>query len=166
MDIRNPAELSRRLFSADLLSYYMIKALCSSKKPVQQIIVWKLLDIVEIQISMDPLKFNTFVTELRKDRPMQHLCDKLRSTCGECDNVCLSASTDQWCSGVAQLKSRHIDPFDEVGSSMTLPQSTSGAEKVFMVEYINMEYFIHFRWIDYYKIIGCSGIIALLVGNL
>ena len=130
MNIHDPAELLKRLFSADLLSYHMIKALRSLKKPGEQIKVQKLLDIVEIQISIDPLKFDTFVTELRKDsQPMQHLCDKLRSTCGECDNVCLSTSTDQWCSGLAQLKSQHMDPFDEVVSSMTLPQSTSGEQR-------------------------------------
>ena len=63
-----------------------------------------LLDNVKKQISMDPLKFNTFVNVLRKAKDRQRttkfLCDKLRSTCGECDNVCLSTSTDLWCSGV------------------------------------------------------------------
>ena len=54
-----------------------------------------LLDSVEGQIKMNPQKFYKFVDELEKDSPMQHLCDKLRSTCGECDNVCLSTSTDQ-----------------------------------------------------------------------
>ena len=54
-----------------------------------------LLDSVEGQIKMDPQNFYKFVDELEKDSPMQHLCDKLRSTCGECDNVCLSTSTDQ-----------------------------------------------------------------------
>ena len=94
----NPAELSERLFSADLLSRYMLQAIRSLKNPVQQMV--KLLDTVEIQISLDPLKFVTFVNELEKDRTMQHLCDKLRSTCGECDNVCQSTSTDQWCSAM------------------------------------------------------------------
>ena len=108
MNIHNLAELSERLFAADLLSFYMIQAICSLKKPVQRLV--KLLDTVEIQISLDPLKFDTFVKELRKDRPMQHLCDKLRSTCGECDNVCLSTLTDQWCSGVAQLMEDEVIP--------------------------------------------------------
>ena len=80
----------------------------------------ELLDAVERQISLDPQIFYKFVDELEKDSPMQHLCDKLRSTCGECDNVCLSTSTDQWCSGVAQLKSTQLV------SSVTLPPNTSG----------------------------------------
>ena len=171
MNIRNPTELSNRLFSADLLSFYMITAIRSLKKPVQQVIVRKLLDTVEMQIIIDPLKFDTFVSELRKDRPMQHLCDKLRSTCGECDNVCLSTSTDQWCSGVAQLKSQHMDSFDKVESSATLPQSTSGDQRKYSRWNINMEsflltfiLFLHcIRSITYYDIIGCSGIIALIV---
>ena len=97
MSICNPVELSRSLFSTNLLSHYMLQAIHSLKKPVQQIV--KLLDTVEIQISLDPCKFNKFVDVLEEDRSLQHLCDELRSTCGECDNVCLSTSTDQWCSG-------------------------------------------------------------------
>ena len=97
MNIHNPAELSERLFAADLLSIHMIQAIRSLKKPVQQLV--KLLDTVEIQISLDPLKFDTFVNELR---PMQHLCDKLRSTCGECDvseYMCqLTSGVLAWCS--------------------------------------------------------------------
>ena len=106
------------------------------KKPVEQI-VKQLLDTVEMQISMDPLKFDTFVDVLEKDKQLQHLCDKLRSTCCECDNVCLSTSTDQWCSGIAQLKSQHMVSFNEVVSSVTLPQSTSGEQRkyMFMVKY-------------------------------
>ena len=129
-NIRNPVELSRRLFSADLLSRYMLQTIHSLENPVQQAI--KLLDTVEMQISMDPLKFNTFVDELKKDSayPMHHLCDKLISTCGECDNVCLITSTDQWCSGVAQLKSWYIDPFDDEISSVTLPMRKSSEQRM------------------------------------
>ena len=123
-NIHNPVKLSRKLFSANLLSHYMVQAIFSLKKPVQQVV--KLLDTIEIQISLDPHKFYKFVNELEKDRPMQHLCDKLRSTCGECDNVCLSTSTDQWCSGVAQLKSSYM-PFDEV---VSLPTNTSGEQRM------------------------------------
>ena len=49
-----------------------------------------MLDYVEIEISMDPLKFHMFVDELKKDSayPTHHLCDKLSSTFGECDNAC------------------------------------------------------------------------------
>ena len=65
----------------------------------------ELLNATEAVIKINPQIFYKFVDELEKDSPMQHLCDKLRSTCGECDNVCQSTSTDQWCSGVAQLKS-------------------------------------------------------------
>ena len=83
-NIRNPVELSRRLFSADLLSRYMQETICSLEKPVQQIV--KLLDTVEMQISVDPLKFEVFVNELRKDSALKQLGDKLRSTCGEYDN--------------------------------------------------------------------------------
>ena len=83
-----------------------------------------LLDAIETMISMDPHNFYKFVGELEKDSPMQHLCDKLRSTCGECDNVCQSTSTDQWCSGVAQLKST------QPVSSVTLPPNTSGEQRM------------------------------------
>ena len=66
----------------------MVQAVYSLKKPVQQVV--KLLDTVEMQISMDPLKFSTFVSELRKESSMQYFCDRMKSTCSECDNVSLS----------------------------------------------------------------------------
>ena len=48
-----------------------------------------LLVAIETTIRLDPQKFSKFVEALEKDSSMQHLCGKLRSTCGECDNVCL-----------------------------------------------------------------------------
>ena len=122
MYICNSVELSSRLFFADLLSHYMIQVIWSLEEPIQQTV--KLLDTVEIQISLNPQNFHKFVDVLAKDRPMQHLCDKLRSTCGECDNVCQSTSTDQWCSGVAKLK------FTQPVSSVTLPPKTSGEQRM------------------------------------
>ena len=117
--IQEPVSLSLRLFSAGLLHRDTRRTICSLERPVQQ--RTELLDAVERQISLDPQNFYKFVDELEKDSPMQHFCDKLRSTCGECDNVCLSTSTDhdQWCSGVAQLKSHTV-------LSVTLPPNTSG----------------------------------------
>ena len=93
--IRNPVKLSKRLFYANLLSKYMVQVIRSLEKPQQ--IVKQLLDTVKIQISLDPDVFYKFVEVLEKSSSMQQLCDKLRSTCGECDNVCLSISCD--CSG-------------------------------------------------------------------
>ena len=55
--------------------------------------VSELLDATETTIQLDPQNFHKFVEKLAKDSSMQHLCDKLRSTCGECDTV--STSTDQ-----------------------------------------------------------------------
>ena len=115
--IQSPTSLATRLYSANLLSRDTRRSIYSLQMLTQQ--METLLDSVEGQIKMDPQNFYKFVDELEKDSPMQHLCDKLRSTCGECDNVCLSTSTDQWCSGVAQLKSHTM-------SSVTLPPNTSG----------------------------------------
>ena len=81
--IQSPTTLAGRLYSADLLSRDTRRTICSLERPGQQ--TTELLDAVEGQISMDPQNFYKFVDELEKDRPMQHLCDKLRSTCGECD---------------------------------------------------------------------------------
>ena len=104
--IQEPVSLSLRLFSAGLLHRDTRRTICSLERPVQQ--RTELLDAVERQIRVDPQNFYKFVDELEKDSPMQHLCDKLRSTCGACDNLCLSTSTDQWCSGVAQLKLNRV----------------------------------------------------------
>ena len=82
--IQSPTSLATRLYSADLLSRDTRRTICSLQLPTQQ--VETLLDSVEGQIKMDPQNFYKFVDELERDSPMQHLCDKLRSTCGECDN--------------------------------------------------------------------------------
>ena len=79
--IQDPVTLSARLFSAGLLDRETRRTICSLERPAQQ--MSKLLDAVEGQIIMDPQNFYKFVDELKKDRPMQHLCDKLRFTCGE-----------------------------------------------------------------------------------
>ena len=94
-NIQNPVKLSARLFSADLLSTHILQAICTLEEPAQQTV--KLLDTIKIQISLDPDIFYKIVNELEKDNAftMKYLCAKLRSTCGECDNVCLSTSTDQ-----------------------------------------------------------------------
>ena len=131
-DIKNLNELSGRLFSAGLLSHYILEVIRSLQEP-QQIV--KLLDTVEIQISLDPLMFYKFVDKLEEYSPTQHLSDKLRSTCGKCDNVhvCLSTSTDQWCSGVAQLKSRYMD---SAVSSVIVPRpikNTSGEQRMCII---------------------------------
>ena len=85
--IQSPTSLATRLYSADLLSRDTRRTICSQQLPTQQ--METLLDSVEGQIKMDPQKFYKFVDELEKDSPMQHLCDKLRSTCGECDSMCV-----------------------------------------------------------------------------
>ena len=81
--IQEPISLSARLFSAGLLHIETKRTICSLERPAQQ--RNELLDAVERQIRADPQNFYKFVDELEKDSPMQHLCDKLRSTCGECD---------------------------------------------------------------------------------
>ena len=88
--IQNPTSLANRMFSADLLSRYTRRRI--SELPLTEQKVSTLLDVTETMISLDPQNFYKFVDELEKDSPMQHLCDKLRSTCGERDNhhKCLS----------------------------------------------------------------------------
>ena len=54
-----------------------------------------LLVEMDTTIRLDPSNYHKFMEALEKDSSMQHLCGKLRSTYGECDNVCLSTSTDQ-----------------------------------------------------------------------
>ena len=56
--------------------------------------ITELLNATETAIQLEAQNFYKFVEAL-EDSSMQHLCGKLRSTCGECDNVCLSTSTDQ-----------------------------------------------------------------------
>ena len=79
--ILNPSTLSGRLFSMGLLTSAARKDICSLEKTAKQ--VEKLLDAVEGQIKLDSNNFYKFVEALEKDAPMQHLCDKLRDTCGE-----------------------------------------------------------------------------------
>ena len=79
--IQNPPTLSARLFSAKLLTKEVRRTICSLEKPMQQ--RTELLDAVERQIEAVPHNFYKFVEALEKDAPMQHLCDKLRDTCGE-----------------------------------------------------------------------------------
>ena len=61
--------------------------------------VSELLEEIEISLRLDVRKFFMFVENLRKENAnnplIQQLCHNLRSTRGECDNVCLSTSTDQ-----------------------------------------------------------------------
>ena len=80
--------LSYRLCSAGLLSRDTRRKICELTLTEQRVSV--LLDASETMINMDPRSFYKFVGELEKDRPMQHLCDKLRSTCGECDKATVS----------------------------------------------------------------------------
>ena len=79
--IQNPPTLSAHLFSVELLTRDAGKTICSLKNPTQQLT--ELLDAVEGQIEAVPHNFYKFVEALEKDAPMQHLCDKLRDTCGE-----------------------------------------------------------------------------------
>ena len=43
----------------------------------------ELLDAIETAIGSDSQNFYKFVDELETDSRMQHLCDGLKSTCGE-----------------------------------------------------------------------------------
>ena len=79
--IQDPVTLSMRLFAAGLLDRETRRTICSLERPAQQ--RNELLNAVEGQIILDPQNFYKFVDELEKDRPMQHLCRKLRSTLGE-----------------------------------------------------------------------------------
>ena len=79
--IQNPTTLASRLYSADILSRERRNNIGSLQLSVEQI--GQLLDAVEGQIKVDSQNFYKFVDELEKDSPMHHLCDKMRSTCGE-----------------------------------------------------------------------------------
>ena len=82
--IQEPISLSVRLYAAHLLHIETKRTICSLERPAQQ--RNELLDAVERQIRVNPQNFYKFVDELdSSDSSMQHLCDKLRSTCGECD---------------------------------------------------------------------------------
>ena len=92
--IGDPTSLAAELYSAGLLSRETRKRIYS-RTLVESDKVSELLDATETAIRLDPSNYHKFVEALEKDSSMQHLCGKLRSTCGECDNVCLSTSTDQ-----------------------------------------------------------------------
>ena len=81
--IQNPTSLANRMFSADLLSRDTRRRI--SELPLTEQKVSTLLDVTETMIILNPQNFYKFVVELEKDSPMQHLCDKLRFTCGECE---------------------------------------------------------------------------------
>ena len=86
--IQNPTTLASRLYSADMLSRERRNNIGSLQLSVEQI--GQLLNAVEGQIKMDSQNFYKFVDELEKDSPMSHLCDRMRSTCGEPSmHVCL-----------------------------------------------------------------------------
>ena len=89
--IQNPVPLSARLYSAGLLAKntrVKIKEMRLTEDKVAE-----LLDAIETAIGLDSQNFYKFVDELEKelDSRMQHLCDGLRSTCGEF-NECMSDS--------------------------------------------------------------------------
>ena len=92
-DIRNPVPLAARLYSAGLLSRHTRDKI--NELTLREQKVTELLVATETTIRLDPSNYHKFVEALEKDSSMQHLCGKLRSTCGEYDNVCLSTSTDQ-----------------------------------------------------------------------
>ena len=91
--IGDPTSLAAELYAAGLLSRETRMNI--SDLVLRQQKVSELLNATETTIRLDPSNYHKFVEALEKDSSMQHLCGKLRSTCGECDNVCLSTSTDQ-----------------------------------------------------------------------
>ena len=92
----DPNSLAAELYSAGLLSRETRDKIFSRGAPLADSEkVFELLVATETAIRLDPSNYHKFVEALEKDSSMQHLCGKLRSTCGECDNVCLSTSTDQ-----------------------------------------------------------------------
>ena len=93
--IQNPTTLSVRLYSAGLLPLQTRNKILSRGVLVDSEKVSVLLVAIETIIHQNSSNYHKFVEALEKDSSMQHLCGKLRSTCGECDNVCLSTSTDQ-----------------------------------------------------------------------
>ena len=92
-NVGNPTTLAARLYSAGLLSRHARDKINDLTLREQKLT--ELLIATETTIRLDPSNYHKFVEALEKDSSMQHLCGKLRSTCGECDNVCLSTSTDQ-----------------------------------------------------------------------
>ena len=86
--IQAPIALSMRLYSVGLLHKETRIEICSLHH-MPSLQRSKLLDAVERQIILDPQNFFKFVDELEEDTSMQHLCDNLRFTCGECDIMCV-----------------------------------------------------------------------------
>ena len=89
---RNPTVLAARLYSAGLLSRDTRRKIDGRDLTES---ASEILAAIETAIQLDSNNFHKFMEVLEKDSSMQHLCGKLRSTYGECDNVCLSTSTDQ-----------------------------------------------------------------------
>ena len=81
--IANPIPLAARLYSAEILprsARDRINELVLTKQKVTE-----LLTAAETSIWLNAQTFETFVTELNEDGSLfEELCDKMRSTCGEC----------------------------------------------------------------------------------
>ena len=126
MSIQNPATLASRLFAADLLPNETRKKICS-RILIDEDKINALLDAIETAVRLEAQKFYKFLEALEKDSSMQHLCGKLRSTCGECDHVVMCVRvhplTSAWCSDVAQLRAQLIL---RRLSSVSLPPETIG----------------------------------------
>ena len=88
--INKPTALAVRLFSAGLLSSHARHQIFATERKMSN-----LIDAIQASIQLEPQNFYVIVNELDKDSSLKELCGKLRSTCGEYDNVCLSTSTDQ-----------------------------------------------------------------------
>ena len=89
--IQNPVSLSASLYAVDLQSRDTKKKINDFQ--ITEDKVSELLDATETAIRLDPQNFHKFVKEMGKDSSMQHLCGKLRSTCGELQwRICTRAS--------------------------------------------------------------------------
>ena len=93
--IGDPSSLAAELYSAGQLSPDTKNKIFSRGVLLDSDKVALLLVEIDTRIRLDPSNYHKFVEALEKDSSMKNLSDKLRSTCGECDNVCLSTSTDQ-----------------------------------------------------------------------
>ena len=83
--IQNIPTVSARLFSVRLLTNATREDICSF--PTRREQVNCLLGAVYRCITLDPQNFYKFVEALEMDLPMQHLCGKLRDTCGKQGNI-------------------------------------------------------------------------------
>ena len=88
--IGNPVQLCARLYSIGMISRDTKSAIFTLNEEKQVI---RLLESVMDHVEVDSHWFYKFVDVLEKDHGANRLCDRLRSTCGECDNVCLSIYT-------------------------------------------------------------------------